>query len=161
MHIEFKRLTDVPVADLVALFAHPDVRRHLPLATGDFSVEACERFVAAKERQWSEHGYGPWAFFVDGVFAGWGGLQPEGGDADLGLVLHPSYWGLGPRLFRTILRRAFEEMAFESVIVLVPPSRTRTRAILRLGFRPDGEIEIASQRFLRYRLRNPELPSSA
>lgn len=33
-------------------------------------------------------------FFVDGQFAGWGGLQQEDGDADLALVLHPDYWGL-------------------------------------------------------------------
>ena len=25
----------------------------------------------------------PWAFLLDGKFAGWGGLQPEEGDADL------------------------------------------------------------------------------
>jgi hypothetical protein len=39
-----------------------------------------------------EEWHGPWAFIVDGKFAGWGGLQPEEGDADLELVLHPDYW---------------------------------------------------------------------
>lgn len=155
MQIELQRLGRVAIPDLVALFNHPEVRRHLPLARGTFTAETCERFVAAKERLWAEHGFGPWAFVVDGAFAGWGGLQPEDGDADLGLVLHPRHWGIGPELCREVLRRAFEEMGLASVIVLLPPSRTRMRAILRFGFRPDGEVEIGSERFLRYRLANP------
>lgn len=150
--IEYRRLTEVSIPDLVELFNHPDVRRHLPLARDAFTPETCERFVAAKERLWAEHGYGPWAFYVDGAFAGWGGLQPEGGDADFGLVLHPRHWGLGPALCREILRRAFEDMGFESVIILLPPTRKRVRALFRLGFRRDGETEVGGERFLRYRL---------
>lgn len=153
--IEFRRLPGVALAELAALFNHPGVRRHLPLARGDFTEEMCARFVRAKEAMWADHGYGPWAFFVDGAFAGWGGLQPEDGDADLGLVLHPAHWGAGPRLAREILRRAFAEMSMESVIVLLPPSRTRIRAIRRLGFQPDGEAVLSGERFLRFRLRNP------
>lgn len=155
MHIELRRLPDVALADLVELFNHPAVRRHLPLARGEFTEEGCARFVEAKERLWAEHGFGPWAFYVDGAFAGWGGLQPEGGDADFGLVLHPSHWGIGPALAREILRRAFEEMGLDSVVVLLPPTRRRVAALRRMGFRRDGELEVAGERFLRYRLRNP------
>lgn len=155
MAVDFRRLSEVALSDLADLLNHPEVRRHLPLATGEFTEEMCARFVSAKERLWAEHGYGPWAFFVDGTFAGWGGLQPEGGDADLGLVLHPTYWGIGPQLAREVLRRAFVDMGFESVIILLPPSRTRIRAIRRLGFESDGEVVLSGERFLRYRLRHP------
>lgn len=158
MHVEFKRLTDASLADLEVLFNDPDVRRHLPLAKGTFTAETCARFVAAKERIWAEHGYGPWAFFVDGEFAGWGGLQPEGTDADLGVVLHPRFWGLGYRLAREILRRAFVDLGHESVIVLLPPSRTRVRALKRMGFEEDGEIVLGGERFIRYRAWNPDTP---
>jgi len=94
-----------------------------------------------------------------GRFAGWGGLQPEDGDVDVGIVLHPDYWGLGKELFDRITAFAFEEKGFESVIILLPPSRTRVKGVLRLGFQPDGETEIFGERFIRYRLLNPE-PSS-
>ena len=70
----------------------------------------CEGFIAAKEQLWAEHGYGPWAFFVDGEFVGWGGLQPEDGEADLGMVLHPKHWGVGKALYDEVIRRAFGEM---------------------------------------------------
>jgi len=43
-------------------------------------------------------------------------------------------------------------MGFESVTVLLPPTRTRVRGLLRLGFAEDGEIEVGGERFLRFRL---------
>lgn len=125
----------------------------MPLAGDDFDEAECERFVAGKEKLWEEHGFGPWAFYIDGAFAGWGGLQPEGGDADVGLVLHPDYWGTGRVIYEEIVARAFGEMGFDSVTALLPPTRTRAGGLTRLGFEPDGETEIGGERFLRYRLR--------
>ena len=152
MHIEFKRLSEVDKADLIDLMNDPRVRRQMPLTTDNFSDVDCDGFVAAKEQLWVEHGYGPWAFVVDGRFAGWGGLQPEHDDVDLALVLHPHAWGLGKHIYDEIIRRAFGEMGFESVTILFPPSRTRIKGILRLGFQPDGDVEIGGERFIRYRL---------
>lgn len=152
MHIEFKRLGEVDTADIITLMNHPLVRRQMPLTRDDFGEADCQAFVRGKEAIWAEHGYGPWAFLADGRFAGWGGLQPEDGDADLALVLHPRYWGIGRRIYDEIIRRAFGEMGLTSVTILFPPTRTRVRGILRLGFQPDGEVEIGGERFLRYRL---------
>jgi RimJ/RimL family protein N-acetyltransferase len=128
----------------------------MPLTQDDFAEADAQAFVQGKERLWQEHGFGPWAFFVDGQFAGWGGVQPEEGEADLALVLHPKNWGAGAQIVREILRRAFEEFRFRSVIVLFPPTRTRIRALFRLGFVEDGELELNGERFLRYRLHAPQ-----
>ncbi len=152
MHIEFRRLTEVTQSDLIALMTHPRVRQQMPLLQAGFTEEDCEAFVAVKERLWSEHGYGPWAFFIDGTFAGWGGLQPENGEADLGLVLHPHYWGVGKTLYNKIIERAFEDMGLETFTVLLPPTRTRIKGLLRLGFVEDGELMVEGERFMRFRL---------
>ena len=85
--ISFRRLHEVSPTDVMDLMNDPDVRRHLPLARGHFGPPEYQRFVAAKNRIWDENGYGPWAFVLDGEFVGWGGLQPEGGDVDVGMVL--------------------------------------------------------------------------
>ncbi len=157
--IEFRRLRDVNPADLIDLMNDPRVRRHLPLAKGPFGPRECERFVAAKERLWAEHGYGPWAFYVGEDFAGWGGLQPEGADADVGMILRPEFWGLGRALYREILAYAFDTLGVPSVIALLPPSRTRIRGVLGLGFVEDGEVELGGQRFLRFRLSRAVSPA--
>ena len=155
MKIESKRLTEVSHPDLIALMTHSLVRRQMPLTSDIFGDAECDALVTAKERLWVEHGYSPWAFIVDGKFAGWGGLQPENGDADLAMVLHPDYWGAGKILYDEIIKKGFGEMGFKSITILFPPSRTRIKAILRLGFQPDGEAVIEGEKFIRYRLHSP------
>ena len=150
--VAFKRLTEIRPDSIIELMNDPAIRRHLPLARGQFGVSECESFVAAKERMWKDRGFGPWAFVLEDEFIGWGGLQPEGDDVDLGLVLRRKHWGAGPVLFRRILAYAFEELDVDSVIALLPPSRTRVAALRRLGFREEGEILIEGQRFVRHRL---------
>lgn len=149
--LEFRRLPEVDPQDLVELMNHPKVRRLMPLTKDDFGEADAQGFVAGKEQLWAEHGYGPWAFFVGGRFAGWGGLQPEAGDADLGLVLHPDFWGWGKRIYDEIVRRA-PGMGIGSITVLLPPNRTKVRGLARLGFVRDGELELHGERFMRYRL---------
>jgi hypothetical protein len=58
-------------------------------------------------------------------------------------------------IYEEIMRRAFGDMGLESVTILFPPTRTRVKGILRLGFKPDGEVEMAGERFIRFRLRAP------
>ena len=150
--IMFTRLTKIPPDAIIDLMNDPAVLRHLPLAQDEFGDVECARFVAAKEQMWEERGFGPWAFVLDGEFIGWGGLQPEGDDVDVGLVLNQKYWGAGYALYRRILTYAFENLRVDSVTVLLPISRTRVAAMRRLGFQKDGDIVIQDQCFIRYRL---------
>ena len=153
MKLEFKRLGEIDCSEYIDLNTNP----LMPLPSDKFDEEDCREWIASKEKMREEYGYGPWAFVIDGKFAGSGGLQPEEGDADLGLVLRPDYWGYGKVIYEEIICRAFKEMGFESATILFPPTRTRVRGILRLGFQPDGEMEIVGKRFIRYRLYVPLL----
>ena len=153
--VTFKRLSEVDPRFIIELLNDPAVRRHLPLARGNFGPAECEKFVAAKEQIWQQNGYGPWAFVIGDEFIGWGGLQPEGDDVDVGLVLRPSYWGAGRVLYERIIAYAFGELGLGSVIALLPPSRKRVAGMRRLGFCRDGEVTLEGERFLRYRLPAP------
>ncbi|HYG80505.1 MAG TPA: GNAT family N-acetyltransferase [Pyrinomonadaceae bacterium] len=155
MSVVFKRLSEVDRSAIIGLMNDPLARRHMPLARGDFGPAECDEFVTAKEILWEEHGYGPWAFVADGEFVGWGGLQPEGSEMDLALVLHPKHWGLGKTLYKEIVSLAFGRLGFMSVTVLLPLTRTRVSGVLTLGFKPDGEVEISGERCIRYRLNAP------
>ncbi|MBY5945253.1 hypothetical protein KUW02_08365 [Photobacterium rosenbergii] len=103
---------------------------------------------------WEEHGYGPWAFRINGEFAGWGGLQPESGEADFALVLHPDYWGYGLKIFKLFERIAFDEMYLSSMTALFPPSRKNWRALILFGFIKEQELVVNDRTFIRFRLRN-------
>jgi RimJ/RimL family protein N-acetyltransferase len=156
MQLEFKRMSEIDSTEYIALHKHPLVRRQMPLIGDDFGDKECREWIEGKESLWDEHGYGPWAFLVDNKFVGWGGLQYENGDADLGLVLHPDYWGMGKIIYEEIIKRAFGEMGLSSVTILFPPTRTRVKGILRLGFVLDGEVDVDGEHFIRYRLVAPQ-----
>lgn len=155
MNIEFKRLAEVKKSEIIELMNNQLVRRQMPLLRDEFTEDDCDKFIEAKEQLWAKHGYGPWAFTVNEQFAGWGGLQHEEGEADLALVLHPNYWGIGKILYKKIIDKAFSEMELKSIIVLFPPTRTRINGLLRLGFKKDSELKIGNEQFIRYRLQRP------
>jgi len=135
--IEFVRLTEVPLEDVVDLLKEPGLARHMPLSQG-LTPEAAARWVAAKDGQWEDNGYGPWAVLVDGQLAGWSGFQREENGADLALVLVPGYWGHGAAITRAALDRGFGELGLEAVVIALPYTRSPTRAVARFGFVPDG-----------------------
>jgi ribosomal-protein-alanine N-acetyltransferase len=154
--IEFRQLDEVDKADILELLNHPLVRRQMPLAKGHFDDAAYRAFITTKKQLWIEHGYGPWAFFIDEKFAGWGGLQWEQGDADLALVLHPQYWGMGKLIYEKIIEYAFCEMNLSSITILLPPSRKNHKILSRYHFKPDGEATVDGELFLRFRLFAPD-----
>ena len=155
MILEFKRLTEVDLADIISLNNNPDVLRQMPLGSANFDLSKAKEWVQQKDAQWQQYGYGLWAFLINQKFAGWGGLQYEKGDADLALVLHPDFWGSGKVIYHEIVKRAFTSLRLESITILLPSSRTRIKGIFRLGFQPDGELNIEGARFLRFRLHAP------
>jgi len=155
MTLEFKRLTEVDLIDIISLNNNPDVLRQMPLGSANFDLAKAKEWVEQKDSQWQQYGYGPWAFLIDQKFAGWGGLQYEEGDADLALVLHPDFWGSGKKIYLEIVKHAFTSMELESMTILLPPSRTRIKGIFRLGFQSDGEVYIEGARFQRFRLYAP------
>ena len=153
-NIQLVSLWDVERRKLIDLMNNFQVRAQLPLLTDVFTQASCMAFLEAKQQLWDEHGYGPWAFMINGEFAGWGGLQPESGEADFALVLHPDFWGYGLKIFKLFERVAFDEMNLSSITALFPPSRKNWRALIRFGFIKEQELVFNERTFIRFRLRN-------
>ena len=161
MTLEFIPMSQISITDWLELLNHPLVKRHMPLATEDFTASSCQSWIEGKEQLWQSHGYGPRAILHQGEFVGWGGFQPDGDDADLGLVLHPKHWGLGIPIFKAFLRQGFETHHFRTVVIALPESRTRTRALARIGFQKDGDFHAGDVLFHRWRLEIPNAGDSS
>lgn len=152
--VNFAQLSEIDERDIIELMNDEIVGKQLPLLGDSFSRDDYREFLNAKQHMWNEHGYGPWAFIINGEFAGWGGLQPEHGEADFALVLHPKFWGWGRKIYNKTKDIAFNQMKFNSITILFPPSRKNARAINRLGFMEEDKIEIDGEIFKKYRLKN-------
>ncbi|WP_244058172.1 hypothetical protein [Providencia rettgeri] len=56
--IEFRKLSQICTADIIALNTHPLVLKHMPLGNNQFDEAFCRDWVAGKEQHWGQHGYG-------------------------------------------------------------------------------------------------------
>lgn len=153
--ITFARLPQIPLAEIVAHMNDPRVATHLPLLSAGWTADTAQSFVDAKESHWKRNGLGHWAFLDQGQYIGWGGFQKEGSEWDFGLVLKPDHFGAGLPLTRQALRFAKADQRIPFVTFLLPPSRTRLRALDRLGARFLGEQSYHGSVFLKYRLETP------
>ena len=140
--IKFVHLHEIEKQKIIDLMNNEMVRKQLPLLADGFSVKSCQDFLKAKRLLWDKYGFGPWAFLIENKFAGWGGLQPENGEADFALVLHPKFWGWGHQIFNKAKDHAFNKMNLNSITILLPPSRPNSKAVTRFGFIEDGELPI-------------------
>lgn len=151
-NIKCVSLDQIDKQEIIDLMNNKLVGKQLPLLVGGFSATDCDNFLAAKRALWDEYGFGPWAFLIDNEFAGWGGLQPESGEVDFALILHPKFWGWGRQIFTMVKQHAFDVMNIDSFMILLPPSRPNSKAVTRFGFVEDGELIINGEVFLRFRI---------
>ncbi len=130
--VTFTRLPMAPFDDLLRLLNEPRNARHMPLSE-PFTPEQARDWIAGKDSRWEDHGYGPWAVFLDGVFAGWGGFQLEENGADYGLVLLPEHWGHGREITMHALDLGFGEFGLDEVLIALPPTRNPDRGLSGSG----------------------------
>jgi RimJ/RimL family protein N-acetyltransferase len=135
----------------MTLLNDPRTARHMPLSA-TFTETSAAAWVRAKDDQWVNNGYGPWAVLVDGDFAGWGGFQREERGADFALVLSPAHWGRGAEVARAALQLGFGELGLDEVVIALPQSRKPSRVVARYGFVPDDDVTYDGIVFRQYRL---------
>ncbi|MBD3724630.1 MAG: GNAT family N-acetyltransferase [Flavobacteriaceae bacterium] len=152
MEIDFRKLSEINKNELIELMNNLLVRKQMPLLRESFGEDEYKRFIEDKNKHWNKFGFGIWAFFINNRFIGWGGLQVENDETDLALVLHPDFWGSGKYIYEKIVNIAFNELDVPSITVLLPPTRTRIKGILRLGFVQNGNYVIGDVVFIRYKL---------
>ena len=151
-HLDFVRLTEIAVEDILAHMTDPRVAPHLPLLRSRWTTKDAEAFVAAKQACWTRDGLGHWAFLADGAYVGWGGFQLEDEEWDFGLVLTPEAFGLGPAIARKALAFARNDSRIPFVTFLLAPTRRSLRAFERLGAIYVGEVESGGEVFRKFRL---------
>ncbi|WP_343564410.1 hypothetical protein [Kiloniella sp. b19] len=151
-NITFCRLTAVAPEEIVRQMNDPRVAEHMPLLRSKWDRKTVLDFVLAKEACWDRDGLGHWGIFCDEDYAGWGGFQKEGEDWDFGLVLRPEFFGSGLRIFSTALVEARKHVRLSAITFLLPPSRTKTGVLKRLGAMFAGSVVYGDESFLKYRL---------
>ena len=150
--LTFARLPDISPDDIITHMSDPRVAEHMPLLTYKWGYDTVTEFIAAKEACWRRDGLGHWAILCNASYVGWGGFQREGDEWDYGLVLKPDSFGLGTLITKKAIEFAVADERIDYVTFLLPLSRKKRGALVRLGATLIDEIEYAGARFLKYRL---------
>ncbi len=100
--LSYTNLSSIPVEAWLALLNEPKVREHL-IEHPPFTPATVAQWVLEKQRVNAEPGCRVNAIVCEGVLAGWCGIQYEDGDYEMAIVLDPSQWGLGPRIFADMI----------------------------------------------------------
>ncbi len=157
MTLEKRRLTEIDKNLIIQLLGDPLIKKYMPLSAEVVGESQYTDFIAAKEAIWEKYGFGPWAYLMNNQFIGWAGIQPDGTDFELALVLSSKYWGYGKQIYQDLIQEAFEKLNLDSVTILFPPSRTRIRGVFKAGFLEEGPVMIDGECFVRFRLNNLRL----
>jgi RimJ/RimL family protein N-acetyltransferase len=156
--LALRRWLACDAAGIGAVWREPEVwgalRPDRPIPD-DLAIEwAIERHA----QHWEEHGFGLWVvelLHIPGEIAGWVGAShptyiPELADhVEIGWALRPSLWGLGyaSEGARSALEVAFAHLGCDSVLSVVDPRNTRSRAVAeRLGMRHWRDIRLHDRR---------------
>lgn len=146
MIIETERLTLRPLTaddlpEILRMRADEDVVRHLgglAKQTTEFGTQRMRFYLDCIEK----YGYGMSAVVrkSDGVFIGWGGLQPleETGETEVGYGFDKPYWGQGyaTELAAAWLRYGFETAGLARIVAVAIPENTASRHVMeKLGMK--------------------------
>ena len=135
---------DSDLEPYAAMNADLEVMRHFP------ALLTKEESAASLERQRSlinERGWGCWAVEVDGVFAGFTGLNVPSFTAhftpctEIGWRFRREFWGRGLacRAAREALRFGFESLKLAEIVAFTAATNVRSRRLMeRLGFERDA-----------------------
>jgi RimJ/RimL family protein N-acetyltransferase len=134
-----RQWTDADLEPYAAMNADPEVMRYFPaLLTKEETAASLDRL----RRGIDERGWGLWAVAVDGVFAGFTGLNTPSFSAhftpciEIGWRFRREYWGrsLAFRAAREALRFGFEVLKLTEIVSFTAATNDRSRRLMeRLG----------------------------
>jgi RimJ/RimL family protein N-acetyltransferase len=142
-NLRLRQWLDTDLEPYSAMNADPEVMRHFPaLLTRNESAVSLDRLRRAID----ERGWGFWVVDVDGVFAGFTGLNAPSFTApftpciEVGWRLRREFWGrsLAYRAARQAVQYGFDSLKLSAIVSFTAVANARSRRLMeRLGFKRD------------------------
>ena len=137
--LRLRRFRPEDLDALAALFADPDVMRHV--ADGKpAGRQVAEKAIASIIEHWRRHGFGRWAVAdkQTGEFVGYGGLRSLFDMPEVVYHLATAHWGKGlaTELARASLNYGFAERGFERIVAIAKPGNAASIHVMeKIGMR--------------------------
>lgn len=153
--LELRNLNEVLDSELLELFNDERVIKYMPLAEHPVTLDWVSDWKKAKSGLWESQEMGPWGVYLDGRFAGWSGLQPDGDACELAVVLSPWAWGSGMGIAKATLAK-WDELGHNlPIYVYLPLTRRPDRIAAKLRMRFVKNFTWSGKEFAQFELLQP------
>ena len=146
--IEYIAMTKVDPGQLLSLLNKGRVRAHL-MNHQIFDKESLSLWLQEKIEVDSSRGCRVRAIVVDEQCVGWCGIQQDGGEYEIAVVLDDRHWGLGRKIFRELMAWA-KELGHQTVSVHFLHTRPENKFLWKIA-NSVYENEITGNKFTIYR----------
>ncbi|MCO1333344.1 N-acetyltransferase [Microbulbifer sp. OS29] len=106
-HLEYRKLNEIEPKKLLSLLNKKTTRQHL-VDHAPFNPESIAEWINSKVDTDFRHGCRVRAITIDKQLAGWCGIQLEGQNYEIAIVIEDIYWGLGRPVFFEMMSWAKE-----------------------------------------------------
>jgi hypothetical protein len=145
--IKFVSFDQVEPEDLLAIVNEPALRKHLvdhPL----FNSVSIKEWMNVKIKTESIPGCRVRAVFIDGILAGWCGIQPDDNGFEIAIAISKDFWGFGISIFSSLMCWA-KELGHQEIIFHLLETRPEYKALKRKATKVQ-KTELLGRRFTTY-----------
>lgn len=131
--IEFVNFNQVELADLLPVVNQSALRTHL-VDHDYFDLASIKQWMIAKAQTDSIAGCRVRVVNIDGVVAGWCGVQPHDSGFEIAIVISKEYWGFGISIFNSMMGWA-KELGHKEVVFHLLETRPEYKALKRIAIK--------------------------
>ncbi len=145
--IAFLCFDQVVPEDMMEVINEDSLRTHL-IEHPYFDIFSTQEWMNSKIKTDAAHGCRIRAVYIEGVLAGWCGIQPDDNGFELAIVISQRFWGFGISIFKTLLLWA-KELGHSSVVFHLLESRPEYKALNKISTKIH-KTELAGRSFTTY-----------
>ncbi|AEF98624.1 hypothetical protein [Methylomonas methanica] len=129
--IEFSSFNQVNSEDFMAIVNEDSLRTHL-IDHPYFDSTSLQAWMADKINIDAIQGCRIRAVYIDGVLAGWCGIQPDDNGFELAIVISKKFWGFGIPIFKSLICWA-HELRHKEILFHLLESRPEYKALNKIS----------------------------
>lgn len=145
--IEFVSFNQVDPENLLPVVNEQALRKHL-VHHEYFDSVSIKEWMNGKAQTESIPGCRVRAVFIDGVLAGWCGIQPDDNGFEIAIVISKEFWGVGISIFSSLMCWA-KELGHKEIIFHLLETRPEYKALKRMATKVQ-KTELLGRSFTTY-----------
>ena len=127
--IKYVSFDQIQQESLLSIVNDKALRKHL-IDHPHFTSESINKWIISKVQEESIPGCRVRAVIIDGVLAGWCGIQADDDGFEIAIVISKEFWGAGISIFSTMMNWA-KELGHKEIIFHLLETRPEYRVLKR------------------------------